>query len=159
MNANPTANMASRRWPAFLFVAGVLGLGLLIGAFSAPDEWYQALAKPAFTPPGWVFGPVWTVLYIMIGVAGWRVWRLSDAGGAMAAWWVQMALNFIWTPTFFIAHAIGVALVVIVLLLAAILAFIALTWRRDRVAALLFVPYAAWVAFASLLNASIWTLN
>jgi tryptophan-rich sensory protein len=141
-----------------LFILGVVGVGWLIGSASAPGEWYQSLRKPEFNPPPWVFGPVWTVLYVMIGVAGWRAWLLPERG-PLGVWAAQMALNFAWTPTFFVAQAIGAALVVILLLLAAILAFIVLTWNRDRLAALLFVPYAAWVAFASLLNASIWTMN
>jgi tryptophan-rich sensory protein len=77
----------------------------------------------------------------------------------MKLWWAQLVLNFLWTPIFFAAHQIGLALVVILLLLATILAFIATAWRRDRVAGWLFMPYAAWAAFASVLNASIFALN
>jgi benzodiazapine receptor len=77
----------------------------------------------------------------------------------MRLWWTQLALNFLWSPVFFAAHWIGLALVVILLMLVAILAFIVAAWRLDRVATWLFVPYAAWVAFASLLNGSIWMLN
>ena len=99
------------------------------------------------------------MLYILIAVAGWLVWHRERHAVAMQLWWAQLALNFLWTPVFFAAHQIGLALVVILLLLAAILGFIATTWRLDRVAAWLFVPYAAWVAFASVLNGSIWALN
>lgn len=77
----------------------------------------------------------------------------------MRLWWAQLGFNFAWSPIFFSAHQIGAALVIILLLLASILAFIALSWRQDRVAAWLFVPYAAWVAFAAALNTSIWHLN
>ena len=137
----------------------MVGGGLAIGYLTVPGAWYAQLAKPAFTPPGWIFGPVWTTLYVMIAVAGWRVWRRDRGGRPVKLWWAQMALNFLWTPIYFGAHQIGLALAVILLLLAAILAFIVLSWRQDRAAAWLFVPYAAWVAFASLLNGSIWMLN
>ncbi len=142
-----------------LFLALVLGGGLALGFLTAPGEWYAGLAKPSFNPPAWLFGPVWTMLYILIAIAGWRVWQGDRSGWPMTLWWVQLALNFLWTPVFFAAHQIGLALVVILLMLAAILAFIVTAWRLDRVAAWLFVPYAAWVAFASLLNGSIWMLN
>lgn len=142
-----------------LFLALVLGGGFALGFLTAPGEWYAGIAKPAFNPPAWLFGPVWTVLYILIAIAGWRVWQRDRSGWPMTLWWAQLALNFLWTPVFFAAHQIGLALVVILLMLAAILAFIVTAWRLDRVAAWLFVPYAAWVAFASLLNGSIWMLN
>jgi tryptophan-rich sensory protein len=141
------------------FLVLVLGGGLLLGFLTAPGEWYAGLAKPSFNPPGWIFGPVWTVLYVLIAVAGWRIWQRDRTGWPIKLWWVQLVLNFLWTPVFFAAHRIGLGLVVILLLLAAILTFIAMAWRQDRVAALLFVPYAAWVAFASVLNASIFALN
>ncbi len=142
-----------------LFLVLVLGGGLALGGLTVPGGWYAGLVKPSFNPPAWLFGPVWTVLYVLIAIAGWRVWQRDRSGWPMKLWWAQMALNFLWTPVFFGAHQLGLALVVILLMLAAILAFIATAWRRDRVAAWLFVPYAAWVAFASLLNGSIWMLN
>jgi benzodiazapine receptor len=149
----------NHRLALILFLAFVVGGCLAIGYLTAPGEWYARLVKPAFTPPGWIFGPVWTVLYVMIAVAGWRVWRRDRGGGPMRFWWTQLVLNFLWPPVFFSAHQIGLALAVILLLLAAILAFIAASWRQDRMAAWLFAPYAAWVAFASVLNASILVLN
>jgi tryptophan-rich sensory protein len=124
-----------------------------------PGPWYGALAKPPFNPPNWVFGPAWTILYVLIAVAGWRIWERDRGGRAMKAWWAQMFLNFAWSPVFFTLQSVGGALVIVVLMLAAILAFIGLAWNRDRIAALLFVPYAAWVSFATLLNASILWLN
>ena len=142
-----------------LFLVLVIGGGLAIGYLTAPGEWYAGLAKPSFNPPGWVFAPVWTVLYGLIAVAGWRSFVRDRAGWPMRLWWAQLALNFLWSPVFFAAHRIGLALLVILLLLAAILAFVAASWRRDRIAAWLFAPYAAWVAFASVLNGSIWALN
>jgi benzodiazapine receptor len=144
--------------PFFLLL--VLGGGLAIGFLAAPGEWYAGLSKPSFTPPAWVFPPVWVVLYTLIAVAGWRSFERDAAGWPMRLWWVQLALNFLWSPVFFAAHRIALALVVILLLLAAILAFIALSWQRgDRVSAWLFVPYAVWVAFASVLNAAILIKN
>lgn len=141
------------------FLILVVGGGLAIGSVTVPGEWYASLAKPSFNPPAWVFAPVWTVLYVLIGVAGWRTFERDSDGWPMRLWWMQLALNFLWSPVFFAAHRIGLALLIIVLLLAAILAFIVVSWRRDRPAVLLFAPYAAWVAFASVLNAAILSLN
>jgi len=142
-----------------LFLVLVIGGGLAIGFLTAPGEWYAGLAKPSFNPPNWIFAPVWTVLYVLIAAAGWRVWQCKPDGWPIRLWWAQLLLNFLWSPIFFAAHQINLALVVILLLLAVILVFIATSWRRDRAAALLFIPYAAWVAFASVLNASILVLN
>jgi len=137
------------------FIVLVLGAGLLIGYATLPGEWYASLVKPPFNPPNWIFGPVWSLLYVMIAIAGWRSWRQDRP--AMKAWVAQLFLNFLWSPTFFGAKLMAPALVVIVLLLASILVFI--TRSRDRVSRWLFVPYAAWVAFATLLNASLLWLN
>lgn len=141
------------------FLVLVVGGGLTIGFLTAPGEWYAGLTKPSFNPPNWLFAPVWTLLYVLIAIAGWRIWRRDAGAWLMRLWWVQLALNFLWSPIFFAAHQVAIALVVILLLLAMILAFIVTSWRRDRPAALLFTPYAAWVAFASTLNASILALN
>lgn len=149
----------NQRIGLLLFVAVVMIGGLAIGYFTRPGEWYAQLAKPDFTPPGWLFGPVWTVLYIMIGIAGWRVWRMDRRGWSMRIWSAQLFLNFLWSPVFFTAHQIGLALAIILFLLVAIFGFVSTTWRQDRSAAFLFAPYAAWVVFASVLNASIFALN
>jgi tryptophan-rich sensory protein len=155
-----SGSQSVNRIPSLIsFLVLVVGGGLAIGYLTAPGDWYASLAKPAFNPPDWVFAPVWTVLYGLIAVAGWRTFVRCRAGVPMKLWWGQLALNFIWSPVFFAAHQIGLALLVIVLLLAAILAFIFASWRKDRVAAWVFAPYAAWVAFASVLNASIFALN
>ena len=143
---------------AFLIV--VLGIGSLIGLMVRPDPWYGTLDKPPFTPPDWVFAPVWTALYVMIAIAGWRTWmRDGWRARAMTLWLMQMALNFAWTPMFFGAHVPSAALIVIVVLLIAIVGFIRAAWPRDRIAAALFLPYALWVAFACALNAAIVVLN
>jgi benzodiazapine receptor len=141
-----------------VFLLAVLGVGLLIGSITRPDGWYAALAKPAFNPPNWVFAPVWTVLYVLIAIAGARTYEGRVRRG-LALWVGQMALNFAWTPVFFGLHQPGLALVVILALLVAILMFIVDRWPADRVSAVLFMPYAAWVAFASVLNAAIVVLN
>jgi tryptophan-rich sensory protein len=150
----------SQRLALPLFLLLTVGGGLAIGAVTAPDAWYQGLAKPSFNPPGWVFGPVWTALYVLIGIAGWRAWRLrSSSTTPMRLWWIQLGLNFAWSPVFFSAHMIGAAFAIILMLLAVLIGFIAVTWRADRTASLLFLPYAAWVAFASVLNGAILVLN
>lgn len=149
----------SNRISLTLFLALVLGGGLAIGFFTAPGEWYAALFKPPFNPPNWIFGPAWTTLYILIAVAGWRVWARERSSWPMKLWWAQLVLNFLWSPVFFVAHRIDLALGVIVLLLLTILAFAVTSWRLDRLASWLFAPYALWVAFAALLNASIFVLN
>ncbi|MER9409653.1 tryptophan-rich sensory protein [Mesorhizobium sp. M0589] len=144
---------------ASLFLLLVLGGGLLIGYATLPGEWYASLAKPPFNPPNWVFAPAWTLLYVLIAVAGWRTWERERAAAAMKIWALQLVLNFAWSPTFFGAKQMGPALVVILALLASIPLFIATVWNRDRVSGWLFAPYAAWVAFATLLNASLLLLN
>ncbi|MER8512437.1 tryptophan-rich sensory protein [Mesorhizobium sp. M1060] len=142
-----------------LFLILVLGGGLLIGYATLPGEWYASLAKPPFNPPNWVFAPAWTLLYVLIAVAGWRTWERERAGAAMKIWALQLVLNFAWSPTFFGAKLVGPALVVILALLASIALFIATVWNRDRASGWLFAPYALWVAFATLLNASLLLLN
>ena len=140
---------------AALFVAAVVGIGLLVGFLTQPGEWYDGLAKPAFNPPPWVFGPVWTVLYILIAIAGWRIWSAAPKSTATMLWCAQMALNWMWSPAFFGAEAPWLGFAIILVLLAAILAFIVKAREHDRPASWLFAPYAAWVAFATVLNGSI----
>jgi benzodiazapine receptor len=122
--------------------------------------WYAGINKPGFTPPNWVFGPVWTTLYVLMAVAFWRVLvrrRVSDP--ASLAFLVQMALNAFWSVAFFGLHNPVFGLWVIVALEAAILVTIRLFYRVDRIAAWLLVPYALWVGYATLLNAAIVRLN
>ena len=148
-----------RLWSLATFLALTLGGGTAIGILTGPDAWYTSLAKPAFNPPNWVFGPVWSALYVMIGVAGWLVWKSRRSTAALSLWWTQLALNFLWSPVFFAMHGIGMALIVISLLLVTIWAFVAVTVHQCLRAALLFVPYGLWVAFATLLNGSLYLLN
>jgi tryptophan-rich sensory protein len=142
-----------------VFIALVLGGGLAIGYVTAPGAWYAELSKPSFNPPAGVFAPAWTALYILIAIAGWRTWARDRAGWPLKLWGAQLALNFLWSPTFFSAHQIVAALAVILALLVLILAFMVVSWRQDRATALLFAPYAAWVGFAATLNGAILVLN
>ncbi len=142
---------------AFLLL--VAGGGMAIGLFNTPGGWYQALEKPWFNPPNWVFGPAWTMLYVLIAIAGARTFARDRGGAAMKAWWAQLVFNFLWSPVFFTLHAVGAALVVVAAMLASIVAFILLVRRADPLAALLFVPYLLWVGFATALNAAILWLN
>lgn len=159
----PTATTAPSpsRWITLAgFLLLVIGGGMAIGYVTRPDGWYAALAKPSFNPPNWLFAPVWTMLYVLVAIAGWRTWqRLPQSATAMRLWALQLVLNFAWSPTFFALHRVDLAFGVVVAMLASIAAFIAVSARHDRVSALLFAPYLAWVGFATLLNGAIWRLN
>lgn len=135
-------------------VAAVGGLGVRGTAAE-----YQSLATPRWAPPSWLFGPVWTVLYVMIAVAGWLAWR--RAGWTVGLTWyvVQLVLNAAWTPLFFGAGLYFVALLDIIALLVALIITIALFWRSSRLAALLLVPYLVWTTYATALNAAVVILN
>lgn len=145
------------RLAAFLII--VVGTGFTIGYLNVPGGWYAGLNKPWFNPSNWIFAPVWAVIYVFIAIAGWRTWELDRQGTAMRLWLLQMALNFLWPPTFFSAHWPGAALAIILSLFAAIFAFIAQQWTSDRISSVLFLPYVAWIGFASLLNMAIVILN
>jgi len=134
------------------------------GAITATsvDTWYQALEKPPFNPPDWVFAPVWTALYILMGVAAWRIWRLRSSKAhriALSVFGLQLCLNLGWSFLFFGLQHINLALVEIVILLIVIIINMIMFWRLERLAGLLFVPYVAWVSYATILNASLSLLN
>lgn len=149
-------------------VLGLIGWLLLCfaaasgGAVFMPGEWFAGLNKPAWNPPGWLFGPVWSALYTMMAVAAWLVWK---RGGFAAqrrplGWFLaQLVLNAVWTPLFFGLHRPGVAFAEILLLWLAIAWTIAAFWRVHRAAAWLLAPYLAWVSFAAVLNGTLWRLN
>lgn len=141
------------------FIALTLGGGILIGLMFKPSAWYAALEKPVFNPPNWVFAPAWTVLYILIGLAGARVFIHPAPSAARTLWSGLLALNFMWTPIFFGMHWTEVALGILALMLAGIFTFILLCWNCNRPAAWLFVPYAMWLAYAFALNTAIVVLN
>jgi len=154
---------------AKLFIAvGVSELAGIIGSTSltTSPSWYAGLTKPALNPPAWIFGPVWTTLYLLMGISLWLVWSSDGATDKMrfkkrAIWLftIQLALNAIWSPIFFGAQSAGSALAVIVLLWAAIVLTILIFRKISKTAAWLLVPYIAWVSFALYLNYAIWVLN
>lgn len=141
------------------------GVGLVAGALTAEGVrgWYAGIEKPSFTPPGWIFGPVWTILYLMMGTALYLVWRRWDGSPAvrtaLAVFGVQLLLNGLWSLLFFGMRNPLAGLIEIVALWAAILATIALFWRISRPAGALLMPYALWVTFAAVLNWSLYRLN
>ena len=138
------------------------GIGSLFTAESV-DTWYQTLNKPSFNPPSWVFGPVWTLLYILIGIASYRVWQrraeVAHWPRTIAIYAMQLLLNLIWSFLFFYNQLIGGALFEIVVLLIVILINMQIFYKIDKTAGLLFVPYILWVSFATALTAAIFTLN
>lgn len=141
------------------FIAGVLALGTVMGSQFPPGDWYASLNKPFFNPPSWIFAPVWTALYVLIGWAGSRTWMRDAGGSSFKIWLLQMALNVMWTPVFFGAHRAGMALLILGLLWGSVLAFIWTVYRTDLLSALLFLPYFLWVSFAGMLNAALCILN
>jgi benzodiazapine receptor len=142
-----------------IFVA-LVALAAFFGAQFEPGLWYEGLQKPPLNPPNWVFGPVWSVLYLAIAVAGWLVWR-DEPGSTrpLVLWGGQLVLNAAWSLLFFGLHLSGLALVEIMLLLALLIATTVSLFRVRALAGLLFLPYVAWVCFAAYLNAGLWYLN
>ncbi|MEV6801004.1 TspO/MBR family protein [Micromonospora rifamycinica] len=151
----------ARTWWALLGFGAAVAVAAAIGGLgvSGTGDEYAALRQPAWAPPGWLFGPVWSLLYAMIAVAGWLVWRRVGFGPALWAWSVQLVLNAIWTPLFFGAGRYGLAFAEIVLMWLAIAVTVVACRRISRPAAALLLPYWAWVTFAAALNFSIWQLN
>jgi translocator protein len=146
-------------WLLVCFAAA--GIGSAMTSKSLAD-WYPGLAKPTWNPPDWVFGPVWTLLYTMMAIAAWLVWRNAGWHGApvpLALFTTQLALNVIWSGLFFALESPGAAFAEIVLLWLSILATLVQFWRIDRAAGALLGPYLAWVSFAAALNFTIWQLN
>ncbi len=150
----------------WLVLAGLILLCLVTGMIGgmvsagAIEGWYRTLAKPSWNPPDWVFGPVWTTLYVMMAVAAWLVWRTRDrVAPAMALFFVQLGLNLLWSLLFFGARSPGLALVEVVFLWTSVLLTMLAFFGRQSTAGWLFVPYLAWVSFAAILNAAIWMMN
>jgi tryptophan-rich sensory protein len=164
---------ASQKFHATLVLLGFLAACFFVGGISstfsvaAIPQWYAALSKPSFNPPNWVFGPAWTLLYTLMAIAAWLVWKqpISAPGSAalrtagLRLWWLQLLLNFAWSWIFFHQHQLAGALFEIVLLWLAIVATTVLFVKVSRLAAWLMAPYVAWVAFASVLTYEIWRLN
>jgi translocator protein len=146
-------------WIAVCFLAAAVG-----SLFTAPriDNWYAALAKPSWTPPDWVFGPAWSLLFLLMAVAAWQVWRTVERRLAvmpLVFFGIQLLLNAAWSVLFFGMKSPGLALLEIVLLWLAIVATLVAFRRRSALAGWLLAPYLAWVSFAVALNLAIWNLN
>jgi tryptophan-rich sensory protein len=130
--------------------------------FVSTDGWYAGLHKPAWNPPSWIFGPVWILLYVMMAVAAWLVWR--EGGWKVRSWdlglfLLQWLLNALWTPLFFGMHRSGLAFAEIIVLWLVLAATMRSFWRAKKPAGVLLAPYLAWVSFAAVLNFTIWRLN
>jgi benzodiazapine receptor len=154
------------RWLALLVaivipqaVAGVSAWS----TFGAVRDWYPSLVRPVIAPPSWVFGPVWTLLYLMMGIASWLVWERRErdprARLALGLYAAQLLLNGLWSPVFFTLHRLSWAVVVIVALWALIAATLRAFWRVARPAGAMLIPYLLWVTFATALNVEFWRLN
>jgi tryptophan-rich sensory protein len=145
----------------FLFFAAAVAVAGLFSSLFSAGEWYEALSKPPWVPPDWLFGPVWAVLYLMMAIAAWRVWGHHHwlGGRALTLWAVQLVLNGAWSWLFFGKHNIGGGVIVLAALWATIMMTINVFRRVDKLAAKLMMPVLAWVFFALLLNLSIWWMN
>lgn len=149
-----------------LCVVVCLGLGFLSGYYagSANTEWYKTLNKPSFQPPPWLFGPVWSLLYTMLGVALALVWDQKDVSSrlrstAISLFLIQLVLNLVWSPVFFKMQALVAALIIIVSLILMIVLTIRAFGKVNKTASYLLIPYLCWVCFATILNAAIVYLN
>lgn len=148
-----------KQWKSLIVFLVLVAAAAFLGGMSTPDAWYAALQKPSFNPPNWIFGPAWTLLYALMAVAAWRVYRVAGFGLAIGLWIAQLLVNAIWSPLFFAMHRIDLALIDIVVLDILVVATIAVFIRRDHLAGWMMLPYLAWIAFATTLNAAIWSLN
>ncbi len=146
-----------------LSITVCLAVGGISGFVTANEipGWYVNISKPSFNPPNWIFGPVWTALYIMMGIAFFLVWKsnVPVKEKAYLFFGLQLILNFFWSILFFSMHALGVALIEIILMWVSILLTIVSFYPISKPAAYLLIPYLLWVSFASVLNFSIWKLN
>ncbi len=148
----------------FKFIASVViceGAGIVgsLFTFSAIKNWYIFLNKPFFGPPNWVFGPVWTVLYFLMGISLYWIWTKKNSGGALKLFAVHLIFNASWSIVFFGLHNIFLALINIVILWILIIAVMIKFSKIDRKASLILIPYLIWVSFATILNYNIWLLN
>ena len=165
MMSNKTESKFRSAVMLILFLAACFGVawtGAQVSPGIASSEWYDQLNKPDWNPPGWLFGPVWTTLYTLMAIAAWRIWRkLGFKGGRKELSWfgTQLLLNGIWSQLFFNAQNPGLAFVEILFLLSAIVATTIYFYKEDRLAGYMMVPYILWVAFATVLNGTIWMIN
>ena len=149
----------------FFFISLCLVLGNGLGGyftFLSVETWYQTLNKPSFNPPDWVFGPVWTTLYILMGISIWLVWKNKDSKTrtiAIKIFWFQLVFNVFWTYLFFGIKKIGLSFIEILFLSCLILINIIYFFKINKTASYLLIPYLVWVFYASLLTYNIWMLN
>lgn len=146
-------------WGLFLTFLAACGGAAATGAMFQPGPWYDALQKPSWTPPNWLFPVAWTTLYLLMSLSAMRVAQLPDAGQALAFWAMQIAFNTLWTPVFFGLRRMRAALVVMAFLWLSVAATTLAFWQMDWLAGLMFTPYLLWVSVAGALNFSVWRLN
>ena len=156
------------KWSRFFTLLACILLPLIIGSLSglanagSLNDWYVQLNKPSFNPPGYLFGPVWTVLYLLMGISLYLIWKSPKGNprtNALIIFGLQMLLNFAWSFIFFYFKQTGWALVDIIILWLNIIIMIFVFYKINKTAALIQIPYLLWVSFASVLNAAIWILN
>ena len=148
--------------PCLVFVVICLAISGIAGWVTSAHiaSWYEQLVQPVFRPPNWLFGPVWTVLYILIGISGGLLWQQRKAQpAAMRCYFLQLIFNFAWSFIFFGMQNIGLALIDIIILWALILLTILYSARVSKAVVCMLLPYFLWVTFATTLNASLWVLN
>jgi len=149
-------------WIIFYLCTVVASSAGFVFPLGDANPWYATLVDPSFAPPNWLFGPVWTILYLLIATSAYKIMTdgaLKYQNIAIALWGLQLALNTIWTPIFSGAQNLEIAFYYIVALWVTIVAYIVVSWRVNRWASIMFMPYLAWVSFASVLNYSYWQLN
>jgi len=162
MSSNDSSNGKGGEWISLVAFIGLVAAAAAFGGLYTPDGWYDLLNKPEWQPPNWVFAPVWTVLYLMIAVAGWLVWRSRhkrDIWFTMGLFIAQLILNAGWSWLFFGQHNIRAALADILALDIVVAVTVLLFFRVSTLAGALMLPYLAWILFATFLNYTIWTLN
>jgi translocator protein len=157
-----SSKLGTISWLGLVFWLGICFIAAWIGSQFPPDEWYNRLIKPVLTPPGWILGPVWTMLYAMMGVAAWLVWEKRQNDKVTISLWLfilQLGLNSLWSYLFFGLKSPGLALLDILALWVAILASLISFFRHQRTAGKLLIPYLLWVSFAVYLNLQFWRLT
>lgn len=159
---DPTAYAATERKPSYVTLAVFIALCAATastGALFAPGLWYEALVKPSWNPPNWLFGPVWSVLYVMISIAAWMLWNARGWSFALALWLIQLVLNALWSGLFFGLQRPDIAFYEVITLALCVLALVFTSARIRKATLWLLTPYLMWVLFAGYLNFVIWQLN
>jgi translocator protein len=154
----PMTSLRTSKLMILPFLLAMAGVGLFGGAFR-PGTWYKGLIKPWFTPPDWLFGPVWTGLYILIAIAGYLVWRRAGVSVALLVWFANIVLNALWSLLMFGQHRIDLALLDIGAMWLTIIGFMVAAYGIDRRATWCFAPYLGWVSLATALNFALWRMN